>query len=419
MHLHVQNIAGIKNASIQIDGVTVIAGENNTGKSTVGKVLYCIFNSFYLPKERIKRDKTDSVNSILRRYFVSSSSGYPSYLIDRLLECDSDKRKLLEELQKCSDEMLEGSASDIEEIPFPASDVADMDKIAGLIQSVTLVPDDEVMRKLMTRVFNAEFNGQINNVNNDEPGRVSLTVAGQTSSAIVEDNMIVSVSQMFSLGTEVVYIDDPFVLDEVAIRRGLAGHWGRDHRVDLERRLGLASGPVTLFDEIIVDEKMNRIYRVIDRVCAGRMVRRDRQRGFAYRDSSLGAPIDVRGLSSGLKTFVIIKELLRSGTLTENGSVVLDEPEIHLHPEWQLVFAELIVLLQKEFGMHILLNTHSPYFLRAIEVYCSMYGIADKSHYYLATHDGVMHDVSGNTDEIYRLLSKPFDDLEEIAYGIS
>ena len=47
----------------------------------------------------------------------------------------------------------------------------------------------------------------------------------------------------------------------------------------------------------------------------------------------------------------------------------LDEPEIHLHPAWQVIFAELIVLIQKEFNMHILLNTHSPYFLNAIEIY--------------------------------------------------
>ena len=65
------------------------------------------------------------------------------------------------------------------------------------------------------------------------------------------------------------------------------------------------------------------------------------------------------------------------------GVIILDEPEIHLHPEWQLLFAELIVLLHKEFGLHILLNTHSPYFLNAIEVYSAKYQVADKCKYYL------------------------------------
>lgn len=58
-----------------------------------------------------------------------------------------------------------------------------------------------------------------------------------------------------------------------------------------------------------------------------------------------------------------------NGTIEFNGTIIRDEPEIHLYAEWQLLFAELIVIIQKEFGVHILLNTHSPYFLNALEVY--------------------------------------------------
>lgn len=47
MRLEVTNFAKIKNADIKINGITVIAGENNTGKSTIGKLLYAIFNSMY------------------------------------------------------------------------------------------------------------------------------------------------------------------------------------------------------------------------------------------------------------------------------------------------------------------------------------------------------------------------------------
>lgn len=46
--------------------------------------------------------------------------------------------------------------------------------------------------------------------------------------------------------------------------------------------------------------------------------------------------------------------------------------------KWQLLFAELIVLIQKEFNLHVLLNTHSPYFLRVIQVYSAQYEAADK-----------------------------------------
>ena len=114
--------------------------------------------------------------------------------------------------------------------------------------------------------------------------------------------------------------------------------------------------------------------------------------------------LNVRNLSTGLKTFVILKILLMNGTIRHNGTVILDEPEIHLHPEWQLVFAELIVLIQKEFGIHVLLNTHSPYSLNAIAVYAVKYRIDDKCKYYLASasHDASnIVDVSDYIDAIY------------------
>lgn len=40
MKLSISNFAKIDKADITIDGITVIAGENNTGKSTIGKILF-------------------------------------------------------------------------------------------------------------------------------------------------------------------------------------------------------------------------------------------------------------------------------------------------------------------------------------------------------------------------------------------
>lgn len=55
MRLEIQHFSKIKQASIKLDGITVIAGENNTGKSTVGKILSCMFNSMYKVDEKLHR----------------------------------------------------------------------------------------------------------------------------------------------------------------------------------------------------------------------------------------------------------------------------------------------------------------------------------------------------------------------------
>ena len=49
MKLKIQNFAKIKDADIILDGITVIAGKNNTGKSTVEKI-YKGKPGLYLPQ---------------------------------------------------------------------------------------------------------------------------------------------------------------------------------------------------------------------------------------------------------------------------------------------------------------------------------------------------------------------------------
>ena len=61
MKLIINNIGKLKNAEVEINGITVITGENDTGKSTVGKVLWSVFNSFYEIKKQVKKDKINSV----------------------------------------------------------------------------------------------------------------------------------------------------------------------------------------------------------------------------------------------------------------------------------------------------------------------------------------------------------------------
>ena len=110
--------------------------------------------------------------------------------------------------------------------------------------------------------------------------------------------------------------------------------------------------------------------------------------------------------------------LLENGSLQKNGTIILDEPETHLHPDWQIIFAELIVLLNKYLDIHILINSHSPYFVRAIEVYSAKHKVADKCNYYL-TYDDIdtgtskVDDVTNSLNEIYSKLAEAFDILEE------
>ena len=45
MNISIKNVGIINDSSISIDGLTLITGQNNSGKTTVGKVLYSLFSS--------------------------------------------------------------------------------------------------------------------------------------------------------------------------------------------------------------------------------------------------------------------------------------------------------------------------------------------------------------------------------------
>ena len=64
MKLSINNIGKLKNAKVEIKGITVIAGENDTGKSTVGKILFSVFNSFYKLDEKIIKLKKNNYKNL-------------------------------------------------------------------------------------------------------------------------------------------------------------------------------------------------------------------------------------------------------------------------------------------------------------------------------------------------------------------
>ena len=80
MKLVLKNVGKVKNASVEIKGITVIAGENDTGKSTVGKALFSIFNSFYDIDKKIVSERIESINNQLRMLLRDASLGLNFYV---------------------------------------------------------------------------------------------------------------------------------------------------------------------------------------------------------------------------------------------------------------------------------------------------------------------------------------------------
>ncbi len=417
MKLSLKNIGKIQEATVEINGITVIAGENNTGKSTVGKALYSVFNSFYNIEKQIRLERVQSIESLLDMMYRDTTNRLTSRVNTE--EIAEDIVDHGDRYQHDSDSLKEEIFNAIYQYDKNFEKSFDNDGIEESIQrilDVLQVSNEDIFKTVLNKKLDVEFNGQINNLFSDKDGYIDLQIKDQVVSIEVSANSVTKISNRVDLRTEAVYLDDPFVLDE--LRTFVFFRYSPyyvDHKTHLRSKLFTPQKDMNVIDEIVANNKFENIYQKINVICSGDIVKKGRS-NWGYRKANTDKVFDIKNISAGLKTFVILKTLLVNGTIEANGTIILDEPEIHLHPEWQLLFAELIVLIQKEFGMHILLNTHSPYFLRAIQVYSAKYEIADRCKYYLSVlidDQAIISDVTSEIDRIYKKLSYPLQQLED------
>lgn len=413
MKLLIRNVGKLKEADVEINGITVITGENDTGKSTVGKVLWSVFNGFYEIDEKVYNEKVSELEKIIdeiikENVYKNLSTDYNSFFEI----FNSTGEKIAIEFLK---ENKDYSEDEIKIIINNYKKDLKIENISNFVQEIneTLkISDKEIIKVIVSRVMNKEFHNQINAIFSKEKmniGEISLKIKDKEIDLKIENNEISDVQNYFLINKETMYIDNPFILDSYDFD-------DENHQTHLATNV-FSENENSVISEIKIKKKLNNIYQKLNSVLSGEILENKNSK-FVYRKN--GEDIDLKNLSTGLKTFAIIKMLLQNGTLEENGTIILDEPEIHLHPEWQLKFAELIVLLQKEFRMHILLTTHSPYFLNAIEVFSERHKIDDKCKYYVAENEGnssIIKDLTGNTREIYRKLARPIQDLENIRYS--
>ena len=421
MKIKLKNIGKIKETDIEIKGITVIAGENNSGKSTVGKVLYSVFNTFYNVEARVSLERIEIIGGLLERMYQKIFDSRKS--LSRIHLARSAGWRMAKDI---GDSLLGMNKEEMANTIFNIfsqdnSSTEEGDAYKKILNSKELeeivnvknIPENKIFERMFSKKIYTEFGGQINNIFNEKDGQVELVIQNRIVSILLKDNFVSNINENFSLNTEVIYIDDPFVVDEAdSFMASTETH--RGHLIDklsLDRRSNNIS-------EIIVERKISNILSVINDICGGTLAYK-KNYGIGYKLYGSDKILDIKNVSVGLKTFIILKTLLIKSVIQDNGVVILDEPEIHLHPKWQLIFAELIVMLQKEFNLHILLNTHSPYFLNAIQVYAAKHTISNKCKYYLSENRddySEINDVSNDIDKIYKKLAEPFQKLENQKY---
>ena len=165
MRIQLDNIAKINNANIEINGITVIAGANNTGKSTIGKTLFSLFNGLFNIKHKINNDKISAVTRYLRNAvgFIDIPG---STILSRAFREPFENVNLYELSKTIINSNLDSAAlSEILKTKYfnviqPDEDIneADLEIMCSRINNIINISPIESTNLILKRYFYNEFN---------------------------------------------------------------------------------------------------------------------------------------------------------------------------------------------------------------------------------------------------------------------
>lgn len=417
MELKVRNFAKIAEADIIIDGITVIAGNNNTGKSTIGKILDVIFNTTNNISVKMNKARIDSLNDMLQKELEQILVKENFHLVG-----EADTKRII--IRRMSSELVEGGEEIekickkyLEELGISLDKSEEkqvIPKIEGLLAEIEQISEENLSQAIYTQYFGDVFHKQINSLyQRDKAADIILSIKGKDIHLTFEKDTCTRSMRELAIFNTSIYIDDPFVLDELNNVFSFLTVEESIHKKNIVEKLREKKEKAVeekVLSELLMNKRLEDIMEIMNYVVSGKVLKRQR---YMYQiDGNISTELDVSSLSTGLKAFVIIKQLLLNGVLNEKDVIVLDEPEIHLHPEWQLIYAEIIVLLQKKFNFHIIVTTHSSHFMEALELYSKKYAIEERCNYYLAYNKenetgAYFENVTRNLSKIYKQLVDP------------
>ena len=318
MELQLKNIGMITEANVKIDGLTVIAGENDTGKSTVGKALVSTLYNYSKREKLLNINEEEKVLSYQKNIFKKLMKFSFNQNSEIILDSNNVFIRYSNQHAK-----IEKKASFIRAIMIETPIIMNFYEFFSRLS----IAQEEVEYDITNYPYTFKFLYK----------RLSLPLKNIENS--ICHNLIKDI------------IDGDFQI-----------------------------------------EKDNIVFK-----------RNDKK-------------YDINAVATGLKSFGILQLLSKNGYLKKDNILILDEPEVHLHPKWQLEMAKVIVELVQS-DVKVLVTSHSPYMIEALKRYSDKEEQEEKTNFYLA-EDGYIKQIeesnSKTLEKIFEKLSEPFDVFEEM-----
>lgn len=419
LEIHVEDVGKIKDACIELAGVTVVAGLNGTGKSTIAKSVFAAVNARKDMFAKIWADKRVDIeeevlqwieqnNDIDNSPFYDAHEEIAAYILAIYEREKWDSEDVSENVKKIIEKYCRDNNLLDEGIEEPVENIVKI-----LKRSM-----EEYVNFFVEQYYQRVFKNQINPIGTSMKSSVSYKKIEDEknieSAVSIENNKLSIIGKPLILQQEnAIYIETHSVLDFCEEMSRRARRTNLANRVTLPTKELLDSlteeKELTFIQQQKVEENDKIVKDIVSQVTHGHLIK-NQNGNMEFLDWDVNEKIEFSNMSAGLKIFTVLQQLIENYSLKKGDVLIVDEPEVNLHPNWQVVLAEILVRVYKELGIYILVNSHSPYFIRAIEVKAAEYDCALQGRYYYmepAENAYVSTDVSNNTDIIYDALYQP------------
>lgn len=422
LNLNLKNFGQIATADIDIGKVNIVGGLNSTGKSTCSKILYSLLRSN--SKSRKRLSETRLVNEVFKL-------GVELFNFSRMaLDEDEDDEVIRDRFDEIINDMKTDMSDNVKPEDFGVIDY--FEKLKKIYRDMKIKEDykkildnslekvqklvdvynedgNELFKSIMNPLIKREFGKNIQELND-----VRLT--GKFNDQSFDYKLNISSSEFditnCFIVDEVFYFDSFSVFDLVS-RGGLQNTEHVNHIFQ-----SLDEDSSSDWGDEIINDNLIEIEQEIMEITGGRFVKDDKNVMYI----SSGKEFLMKNTSSGIKHLGVIQMLLNNRKLVENSFLIIDEPEVNLHPELQINFAKIITLLVNELNVTVYINTHSPLFIEAIRTYSETYNLLKDTNFYLSDEsevvDGKFDIIPISIDDldiIYTVLGEPYAKLNKIS----
>lgn len=420
--LSIKNFRAIKRADIQLDGITVVSGVNGCGKSTISKLLYYILRNANAYEELVWAYVNRHIRPYLRALEQVQYS-LPFYRDSRLrrmfygmdwehLNMDN-VHKNIDVIRELCNRFLE-----LEEALQREGRTAVTGRLQMILRSTLNVEDDWTTKKmldtLVERISKQCSKAEImiserpymllkdkldRMFDSDVSRKAVLREYGDT---IFGEN--ISNVPILHYINKVAYIDTPMVIGmETSMRQPSYWRELNDLLKEPPKR-----GYKRAINNIIKSEIMNGDASFDDDSLSG---------GFKFKQAD-GKEFDLLECATGIKSFSMLQLLLKNLFLDDSTLMIIDEPEAHLHPQWIVEYARLIVLLHKRVGVKFFIASHSTDMVSSIRYIAETERCLSSLSFYVAERDAREADafnfraLGHDIEPIFESFNKSFEKLD-------